>query len=122
MDSLQYKHKVCSFNTTSVEQYVLWKKDLEKLIIGQSLELASDKFAMMRKVLRGDALAVFNQHAHATVDENDETFKECMNQMLDDANYIMILEFGILDSWQAKIVNPNFISANHMLTEIIRIL
>ena len=77
---------------------------------------------MTRKVLGGDALAVFNQHAHAAVDENDETIKECMDQMLDDADYIMILEFSIPDSWQAKMVNPNFISANHTLTEIIRIL
>ena len=63
MDSLQYELKVHSFNTGSVEQYILWKKDLEKLIIGQNLELASDKFTMTRKVLKGNALAVFN-HMH----------------------------------------------------------
>ena len=77
-DLLQYELKVHSFNTGSVEQYILWKKDLEKLIIGQNLELAGDKFAMTRKVLEGDALAVFNQHAHAAVEESDETYKECM--------------------------------------------
>ena len=78
MDSLQYKLKVCSFSTGSVEQYILWKKDLEKLIISQNLELAGDKFTMTCKVLKGDALADFNQHAPAAVEENDETYKECM--------------------------------------------
>ena len=77
-DLLQYKLKVRSLNTGSVQQYILWKKDLEKLIIGQNLELASDKFAMTCKVLEGDTLAVFNQHAHAAGEESDDTYKECM--------------------------------------------
>ena len=155
-DSLQYKLKVCSFSTGRVEQYIFWKKDLEKLIISQNLELAGDKFTMTRKVLEGDALAVFNQHAHAAVEENCKTYKECMeglakhiflknallhqkawlhhsedvmkkpdvkvrtwisrlseisillkefqpkfsmDQMLNDAEFIEILEFSILDSW-----------------------
>ena len=41
-DLLQHELKVCSFNTGSVKQYILWKKDLEKLIISQNLELAGD--------------------------------------------------------------------------------
>ena len=120
------------------------------------LELAGDKFAMTRKVLEGDALAVFNQHAHATGEESDNDYKECMEglakhiflknallhqkawlhhskdmmkkpdvkvrtwisrlseinimlkefppkfsteQMLDDTEFIEILEFGIPDTW-----------------------
>jgi hypothetical protein len=175
-DSLQYELKVRSFNTGSVEQYILWKKDLEKLIIGQNLEHAGDKFAMTRKVLEGDALAVFNQHAHAAVEESESSYIKCMEglakhvfpknalshqkawlhrsedvmkkpdvkvrtwisrlseinimlqefppkfsneQMLDDAEFIEIIEFGIPDTWRAKMVDQNFISANHTLTEVI---
>ena len=176
-DSLQYELKVRSFSTGSVEQYILWKKDLEKLIIGQSLELASDKFTMTRKVLEGNALAVFNQHAHAAVEETEANYETCMEglakhvfpknallhqkawlchskdvmkkpdvkvrtwisrlskinimlkefppnfsdeQMLDNNEFIEILEFSIPDTWWAKMVDQNFISANHTLTEVIK--
>ena len=40
--------------------------------------------------------------------------------MLNDSKLIEILEFSILDAWQAKMVDQNFISANHMLTEVIK--
>jgi hypothetical protein len=36
--SLQYELKVRSFSTGTVEQYILWKRDLDKLIKGQNLE------------------------------------------------------------------------------------
>ena len=39
-DLLQYKLKVRSFSTRSVEQYILWKKDLEKRIISCYFALA----------------------------------------------------------------------------------
>ena len=41
------------------------------------------------------------------------------DQMFNDAKFIEILEFGILDSWQAKMVNQSFVLANHTLTEVI---
>ena len=37
-DSLQYELKVCSFDTGSVKQYILWRNDLKKLIISQNLD------------------------------------------------------------------------------------
>jgi hypothetical protein len=36
--SLQYELKVHSFDTRTVEQFILWKRDLDKLIKGQNLE------------------------------------------------------------------------------------
>ena len=36
--SLQYELKVRSFGTRMVEQYILWKWDLDKLIKGQNLK------------------------------------------------------------------------------------
>jgi hypothetical protein len=39
-NSLQYELKVRSFKTGTVKQYILWKRDLEKLIKGQNLTKA----------------------------------------------------------------------------------
>ena len=33
---------------------------------------------MTHKVLEGDALAVFNQNLHVTVEESDSSYKKCM--------------------------------------------
>jgi hypothetical protein len=33
---------------------------------------------MARKVLKGDALAIFNEKAHDEVVEDDESFKKCI--------------------------------------------
>ena len=40
-------------------------------------------------------------------------------QILDDIEFIEILKFSIPDTWRAKMVDQNFISANHTLTEVI---
>ena len=45
--------------------------------------------------------------------------KFATENMLFDAEFTEILEFGILDTRQAKMVDQNFIVANHMLTEVI---
>jgi hypothetical protein len=84
-NSLQYELKVRSFGTGTVEQYILWKRDLDKLIKGQNLERAEDKFEMARKVLEGDALAIFNEKAHDEVVEDDESFKKCLEGL---ANHV----------------------------------
>ena len=44
--SLQHELKVHSFDTRTVEQFILWKRDLNKLIKGQNLQQAEDKFEM----------------------------------------------------------------------------
>jgi hypothetical protein len=79
-NSLQYELKVRSFDTGTVEQFILWKRDLDKLIKGQNLERAEEKFEMARKVLDGDALAIFNEEAHAEVIKDDDSFKKCVSQ------------------------------------------
>jgi hypothetical protein len=55
--------KVLTFHTGSVEEFLLWKKDLTKVLVGQNVLSAPDKFAMMRRLLDGDALAAFNTQA-----------------------------------------------------------
>ena len=57
------------------------RRIFDKLIIGQNLELTSDKFAMTRKVLKGDAFAVLNQNAHAAVEQNNHSCTKHMERL-----------------------------------------
>ena len=76
-NSLQYELKVCFFESGNVEQYILWKCNLKNLIKGQILKMP--KFEMMRKVLEGDALAVFNEKAFAKIVEDEDSFRNCLD-------------------------------------------
>jgi hypothetical protein len=80
-NSLQYESKVYSFESGNVEQYILWKCNLKKLIKGQNLENAADKFEMTRKVLEGDALAVFDEKAFAKIIEDEDSFRNCLEAL-----------------------------------------
>jgi hypothetical protein len=47
-NSQQYELKARSFSTGTVKQFIQWKNDLEKIITGQNVVRATDKFAMAR--------------------------------------------------------------------------
>ena len=78
-DSQVYELKARSFNTGTAEQFILWKRDLDKLLMGQNVTRPVDKFAMARRVLEGDALATFNENAMGI--ETQESFKESMEAL-----------------------------------------
>jgi hypothetical protein len=59
----------------------LWKQDLEKLIKGQNLTNAKDKFEMTRKVLTGDALAIFQEKAFAEIVKDDAFYMKCLDAL-----------------------------------------
>lgn len=62
-DSQTYDIRVLTFHTGTVEEFLLWKKDLLKILVGQNVLSAPDKFAMTRRLLDGDALAAFDAEA-----------------------------------------------------------
>jgi hypothetical protein len=80
-DSQQYELKARSFSTGTVEQFIQWKNDLEKIITGQNVVRATDKFAMARRVLEGNALAEFNQAASTLAVEDNESFTACLQAL-----------------------------------------
>ena len=70
-----YKLMAKSFATGSVEQFIQWKRDLHKIIIGQNVTRVIDKFAMAKRLLHSDALvAVFDSVANAMDLVEDEEF------------------------------------------------
>jgi hypothetical protein len=80
-DSQTYDMKVLTFHTGTVEEFLLWKKDLNKVLVGQNVLSAPDKFAMTRRLLDGDALAAFNTKASTCSQETDTNYTLCMQAL-----------------------------------------
>lgn len=82
-DSQLYELKARSFAAGTVEQYILWKRDLDKILKGQNVTRPKDKYEMARRVLYGDALAVFDKEAHTLVLEDEDNFEKCIRAVAD---------------------------------------
>ena len=58
------------FSSGTPEEWLMFKKNLDKVILGQNLTTGTAKYALVRRVLTGDALATFNavadQHGNVT--------------------------------------------------------
>jgi hypothetical protein len=80
-DSQTYDVKVLTFKCGSVEEFLLWKKDLNKVIVGQNVLSAPGKYAMTRRLLDGDALAAFNAEATKQGQETDDHYTKCMHSL-----------------------------------------
>jgi hypothetical protein len=76
-----YEMKARSFSTGSVEQFIMWKRDLHKIIKGQNITQAADKFEMTKRVLEGDALAVFEKIELDLAEKTEETFVQALRAL-----------------------------------------
>jgi hypothetical protein len=80
-DSPTYDLKALTFKAGSVEEFILWKRDLIKICIGQNVSDAAGKYAMTRRLLEGDALAAFNKAAIATGNETNANYATTMRAL-----------------------------------------
>jgi hypothetical protein len=80
-DSQTYDLKVLTFKSGSVEEFLLWKKDLYKVLTGQNVQSATGKFAMTRRLLEGDALVAFNPETTMQSQETDANYTKCMHKL-----------------------------------------
>lgn len=80
-DSEQYELSIRYFRTGKPEEFLLLMKDFQKIIVGQNLTTGPAKYAMMRRILDGDALAAFNQAAQALGNETNEHFGQCVERL-----------------------------------------
>jgi hypothetical protein len=80
-DSQLYELRACSFANGTPEHFILWKRDLDKVIKGQNVTRPTDKYKMARRVLYGDALAVFDKEALTLVQEDEESFQKCLKAL-----------------------------------------
>jgi hypothetical protein len=84
-DSQTYNTKVLTFRSGSIKEFLLWKKDLEKFLIGQNVLSASSKHTMTRCLLNGDVLAAFNRHASTQTQVYDAKYTLCVQAL---ANHV----------------------------------
>jgi hypothetical protein len=80
-DSPTYELKALTFKAGTVEEYILWKRDLAKICVGQNVSDAAGKYAMTRRLLEGDALAAFNKAATATGNETNTNYATTMREL-----------------------------------------
>jgi hypothetical protein len=84
-DSQLYSLSVPYYVTGTPEQWILFRKNLDKILIGQHITTGPPTYAMTRRILEGAALAKFDD---ATTSRGTETM-EHFSQVLDDmGNYV----------------------------------
>ena len=62
-NSQTYELTVPFFRSGTPEEWLVTKKNIEKVIAGQNITTPAAKYAMTRRILEGDALAKFNTAA-----------------------------------------------------------
>ncbi len=84
-DSQLYSLSVPYYVTGMADQWILFRKNLDKILIGQHITTGPPTYAMTRRILEGAALAKFED---ATTSRGTETM-EHFGQVLDDmGNYV----------------------------------
>ena len=58
-----YKKNVRYFKNGTPKQYIDFRADVAKIVVGQAITTGPAQYAMVRTLLRGDALRVFNNRA-----------------------------------------------------------
>ena len=77
-NSQTYDLNVPIFRTGTAEAYIEFKRDLDKSIAGQNITDGPGKYAMTRRLLAGDALAVFNAEAEQAGTETTAHYQAVM--------------------------------------------
>ena len=70
------------FKAGTAEQLFLFLRNVEKVIIGQHANDPASRYALMRRLLQGDALAFFNSSIIKRVEENAENFLLSSNDLI----------------------------------------
>ena len=87
-----YEMKARAFSTGSAEEFIMWRRDLNKILKGQNVVQEADKFDMAVRVLEGDALAVFEKLAldltsqlkistEPSVEQSDKPFMQAIKAL-----------------------------------------
>ena len=83
-NSPQYELTVAYFNTGTCEEWLLFRKNLNKVIKGLNLTTGTTKFELARNLLTGDALSVFNTAASdntIALTETNQSFETCLDHV-----------------------------------------
>ena len=82
--SLEYTLNVPYFQSGMGGEWIKFLENLERVFVGQDLQSGPNKFSMTRRLLAGDSLSHFNNHAVSLVEKEgvpnktEDTFKACI--------------------------------------------
>ena len=79
--SPQYELEVPIFRDGSLEEYLIFLRNLKKVFTGQNLTTGPQQYDTARHLLAGDALACFNQAAANRGNETVDHLKECLDDL-----------------------------------------
>ena len=69
------------FRTGTPEEWLLFQRDLNRVLVGQNITTGQGKFTMIRRLITGDTLAVFNKAAQEHGNETNVTFLQCLQDV-----------------------------------------
>ena len=82
-DSKTYSFQIKLLHTATPEEILKFEDNFNMIVRGQNITAAGDKFGMMRNLLRGDALRVFESEAVTQLaGETDATFLACKQAVI----------------------------------------
>ena len=79
--SQTYDLTIKYYRTGTPEEWLLFQRDLLRILVGQNITTGPAKYAMTRRLIVGDTLAVFNQAATKRGAETVENFKLCLRDV-----------------------------------------
>lgn len=80
--SLTYELTVPFFSTGTCEEWLKFRANVERVLIGQHVTTGPAKFAVARRLLTGDALSVFNAALEESgLTETNTTYELCMDAL-----------------------------------------
>ena len=80
-DSKVYKKNIRYFKNGTPKQYIEFRADVKKVIAGQAITTGPAQYAMVRTLLRGDALRVFNNRASVHDAETSANLVTSLNEL-----------------------------------------
>ena len=80
-NSETHELRVMPFSTGTPETWIRFRKDLDKIVVGQNVTTGPGKYGMARRLLDGDALAAFDSAAQESGTETNEHFTAVLEKM-----------------------------------------
>lgn len=80
-NSQTYDLTIQFFRTGAPEEWLLFQRDLNRVLTGQNITTGPQKFTMIRRLITGDTLAVFNNAAQEHGNETNATFLQCLQDV-----------------------------------------
>jgi len=81
-NSATYNLTIPFFKNGSPKELFLFLDDVKKVIIGQHIHDPAGQYALMHRLLQGDALAYFNHNTLQHVEEGALNFATCINKLI----------------------------------------